>query len=67
MNLIGMIKVDDGLEQNTERIISFINGDSYIQMSGFFSLCEIQALAEYLAPPQHHCHCEQCQPFHPPD
>jgi len=67
MPWMNSIKVEDGLEENdTERILSYINGDSFIQMSGFFSLCEIRSLWEYLKPPEHPCHCERCQTSPPP-
>jgi hypothetical protein len=46
---LALIKIHDGLEeQNTERIVSYIQGDDLIQLSGWFSFDEISALAEYL-------------------
>lgn len=67
MSWLERIKVADGLDENdTERIVSHISGDSFIQLSGFFSLCEIQSLYDYLKQPELPCHCERCQPCHQP-
>lgn len=43
------IAVADGLEENnTERIVSYIIGDEFIQLSGFFTFQEIFNLSSYL-------------------
>jgi hypothetical protein len=46
MSWIRSITVKDGLEEeNTNRIVSFIDGDTMIQLSGYFTFLEIHALA----------------------
>jgi hypothetical protein len=45
---IDKIKVSDGLEEETGRIVSYIKGDTMVQLQGFFSFYEISDLADYL-------------------
>lgn len=63
MSWLDRIKALDGIEEKgTYRIVSHINGDSYIQLSGFFTVCEVISLSDYLKQLEPQCRCEQCQP-----
>lgn len=49
MSWITSLKCDDGLEEfKPGRIVSFTDGDDTIQMMGFFTLQEVEALAAEL-------------------
>lgn len=67
MGWIASITVDDGLEENTERIVCYITGDMYIQLSGFFTTAEIDDLAAYLRSAAPHPRIEQHPPTPLPD
>jgi len=66
------IKCEDGLEEaSCGRLVSYINGDTQIQLAGFFTPCELCRLAWFVRwqgqPPQN-AQPQQCpQQCAPPE
>lgn len=55
MSWLKSIAVADGIEEkDTERIVSYIFGDTHIQLAGFFTIQEISDLSAYLTQTEHH-------------
>lgn len=66
MGWLDQIRTVDGLEEETEnRIVSYTNGDDFIQLSGFFLPIEIVMLATFLTDRMRQPQSAQSQQGHP--